>query len=264
MNETRAGAVTAGPPAEEALEPLSALLRAADGTEGPLGVAPGLRPTGGGWFPAAELTDPRGGRLAALVAETQRRWDAPPHVAAALWWKNFSYWTTLPVAMGWALNRRVPVLTAGNVLLSTPAADPGMLIAMGEPRVAAGDAAELGAVIAGTLLRDLQAPVIEALHALTRAGRRGLWGSVAEALVHPLVTFGAGLLDEPGDAARTLLESVGAPVAGLIELPALPELRRRTCCLWVTLGQGICPTCCVTDPGNTSRDDERRSAGARS
>lgn len=264
MNETRAAAVAVGRPAEQALQPLNARLRAAADTEGPLGVAPGLRAAGDGWFPVAELAARPRERLGALIAETERRWEAPPHVAAALWWKNFSYWTTLPVVLGWALNRRVPVLTAETAVLSTPAADPGMLVALREPRVATGDARELGAVIAGSLLRELHAPVIEALHALTRAGRRGLWGSVAEALVHPLVTFAADLLEDSGDGARTLLESVGGPVAGLIELPALPELRRRTCCLWVTLGQGICPSCCVTEPADAARDGERRNAGARS
>lgn len=254
MNETLVGAVAAGRLAEEALEPLCARLRAAADAEGPLGVAPGLRVTGGGWFPVAELADAPHARLGALIAETGRRWQAPPHVAAALWWKNFSYWTTLPVTMGWALNGRVPVLTAGTTMLSTPEAEPGMLVAMDEPRVATGDTAELGAVIGDSLLRDLHAPLIEALHALTRAGRRGLWGSVAEALVHPLAAFAGDVLDDPGDAARTLLESVGEPVAGLVELPGL---RRRTCCMWVTLGQGICPTCCITEPG------ERRP-GARS
>ncbi|TDB87547.1 hypothetical protein, partial [Actinomadura sp. 7K534] len=175
MNRTRAGAVAVGRSAEEALEPLGARLRAAAETDGPLGVAPGLRPTGGGWFPVADLAARPRERLGALIAEAERRWQAPPHVAAALWWKNFSYWTTLPVALGWALNRRVPVLTAETAMLSIPEADPGMLVAMREPRVATGDVPELGAVIAGSLLRDLHAPVIEALHVLTRAGRRGLW-----------------------------------------------------------------------------------------
>ena len=260
MNETRTGAVATARPPGEALEPLAARLRAADDAAGPLGVAPGLRASGDGWCPAAELTRPDG-RLADLVAETGRRWEAPPHVAAALWWKSFSYWTALPVALGWALNRRVPLLTAETTLLSTPAAEPGMLVAMSEPRSAAGDVGELGAVIAGTLLRELHAPVIEALHGLTRAGRRGLWGSTAEALVHPLTTFAGDLLDDPGDAARTLLESIGEPVAGLVELPGM---RRRTCCLWVTLGRGICPTCCVDDPGDAAppapRRQERRNA----
>lgn len=274
---TPALAAASGPAADEALEPLAARLRAAADTEGPLGVAPGLRPVGDGWFPVAELAARPAERLGALVAETARRWQAPPHVAAALWWKNFSYWTTLPVAMGWALNRRVPVLTAATTVLSLRPGHPGMVVAMTERRFAAGDAGELGAVIGDSLLRDVHAPVIEALHDLTRAGRRGLWGSVAEALVHPLVTFGAGLLDDPGEDARTLLVSVGAPVADLVDLPRLPQLRRRTCCLWVTLGQGLCPSCCVTGPGDApcgdaggadggdrEHDGERREARARS
>ncbi|WP_344588250.1 (2Fe-2S)-binding protein [Actinomadura vinacea] len=251
MNATQARVVTAGRSAEEALEPLFGWLRALADDGSPMGVAAGMRATGDGWVSVAELVAPPYDRLGVLIAEAERTWGAPPHVAAALWWKSFSYWTALPVAMGWALNRRVPVLTAGTTMLAVPAAEAGMLIGTSELRAATGD---VGAVIADTLVHDVHAPLIDALHALTRVGRRGLWGSVAEALVYPLLSF--DVLDDPGGAARTLLESVGEPVAGLVELPAL---RRRTCCLWVTLpGSEACPTCCVTGQATG-----KRSAGAR-
>jgi hypothetical protein len=258
VNASRAETVAA----EEALEPLFGRLCAIAGSGVPLGVSPGLRATGDGWFPAAELSASPHDRLGALIAEAERRWSAPPHVAAALWWKHFSYWTALPVAMGWALNRRVPLLTAGTTMLSIQAVEPGMLIGTSELRVGSGDVGELGTIIGDTLLRDLHAPLIEALHALTRTGRRGLWGSVAEALADPLVSFAHDMLDHPGEAARTLLESVGEPVAGLVELP---ELRRRTCCLWVTLpGSETCPTCCVLDPSRVRPAQHRQPHGISS
>ncbi|WP_067461051.1 (2Fe-2S)-binding protein [Actinomadura macra] len=245
MNATLVGKVAA----EDALEPLFRWMRTAADSDGPLGVAPGLRATGDGWSTAAELATAPHERLGVLIAEAGRRWEAPPHVAAALWWKHFSYWTVLPVAMGWALNRRLPVLTAETTMLRTPAAEPRMQIAISELRVATGDVDELGTIIGATLLRDLHAPLIDALHALTMTGRRGLWGSVAEALADPLFSFAGDILDDPGAAARTLLESIGEPVADLVDLPAL---RRRTCCLWVTLpGGDACPTCCVTERRNT-------------
>ncbi|REE99998.1 (2Fe-2S)-binding protein [Thermomonospora umbrina] len=239
MNANRAGAAVAvGRSAEDALGPLIGRLRAeADGGEA-LGVEPGLVGTGEDWFTAAELIGSPHERLRTLIARTERRWRAPSHVAAALWWKNVSYWTALPVATGWALNRRVPLLTLDTTLLRA-SEEADMRVAVSELRVATGNDDDLGAAIAATLLRDVCAPLIDALHELTRAGRRGLWGSVAEALVYPLVTAA------PGDAsqAAALLRSVGDPVAGLVELP---ELRRRTCCLWVTLPEAdACPTCCV-------------------
>lgn len=247
MDATLAEMVAVGPSAETALEPLFGRLRTVADSGVPLGVTSRLGTDGDGWCTVAELAAEPYERLGGLVAETERRWEAPPHVAAALWWKSFSYWTALPVTMGWALNRRVPMLTADTTALRTPEAEPGIEIGTSELRVATGDVGELGAAIAGTLIRDLHAPLIEALHALTRSGRRGLWGSVAEALAHPLVTFGHDMLDDPGAAAETLLDSIGGPVAGLVELPAL---RRRTCCLWVTLpGADVCPTCCVTERG---------------
>ncbi|GHE38475.1 hypothetical protein GCM10017673_46040 [Streptosporangium violaceochromogenes] len=245
MPVTRPAMIT-GRRATTVPEPPAGWLRAAAETGWPAGLAPGLRAEGEGWHPAAELAAPPYGRLGRMVEETGRRWDAPPHVAAALWWKGFSYWTTLPVAMSWATERRVPLMTARNTMLRPLPDEPRLQVALNAPAAGGGDAGdgELGALIRETLLEDLHAPLIEALHALTRAGRRGLWGSVAEALVHPLISYAGDLLDDPAGQALTLLRSVGGPVAGLMELPAL---RRRTCCLWVTLpGREACSTCCVT------------------
>ncbi|MBX6767507.1 MAG: hypothetical protein IRY90_10210 [Actinomadura rubrobrunea] len=242
MNATRTGVeVAAGRSAAEALEPLARRLRAAADGGLTLGMAPDLGAVGDGWMTVAELATPPYGRLSEMVAAVQRQWDAPPHVAAALWWKGASYWTSLPVAVGWLLNRRVPLLTADTALLRK--SELTMVeVAARELRVASGD--DLGEVIGDTLLRGVHAPLIDALHALTRVGRRGLWGSVAEALTYPIVSFGQELgTDGSAEAAGALLRSIGAPVDGLMDLPAM---RRRTCCLWVTLGKDPCPSCCVT------------------
>ncbi|WUH99886.1 hypothetical protein OHR68_41440 [Spirillospora sp. NBC_00431] len=249
MDTNRVGAVVA----DEALEPLFGWLSAIAESNGfPLGVPPDLRAAGEGWFPVAELSTRPHDRLRALVDESGRLWSAPPHVAAALWWKSFSYWAALPVTLGWVLNRRVPVFTTGTTMVRTPAEEPRMLIGVSELRAATGDVAELGEAVRDTLVRDLLAPLIDSLHDLTRTGRRGLWGSVAEGLAHPIVEFAGGRVDDPAKAARILLESIGEPVADLVEF--LPALRRRTCCLWVTLPDSdACPTCCVLDPRPGSR-----------
>jgi acetylornithine deacetylase/succinyl-diaminopimelate desuccinylase-like protein len=88
VNASRAGAVAA----EEALKPLFRWLRAAADAGSRLGVAPGLRATGAGWCTAAALAAAPHERLGPLIAEAERRWGTPPHVAAAVWWKQFSYW----------------------------------------------------------------------------------------------------------------------------------------------------------------------------
>ncbi|MBG0830167.1 hypothetical protein HS041_20585 [Planomonospora sp. ID67723] len=243
MNATGTALLGGEPSAETMLEPLTARLRAAAEAGLPLALTPGLYAGGPDWYTAAELAAPPYRRLGELLDVARREWEAPPHVAAALWWKGFSYWTTLPVVMGWAINRHVPLMTARNTVLRSSPAEPRLRFGLCEPLVAGGGLEELGAVIRSTLLEDLHAPLIEALHALTRTGRRGLWGSVAEAFAQPLVSFAQDLLDDPAGAAEALLRSAGGPVADLLELPSM---RRRTCCLWVTLpGREACSTCCL-------------------
>ncbi|MEU5878976.1 (2Fe-2S)-binding protein [Spirillospora sp. NPDC047279] len=213
----------------EALGPLVAGLRAGNAA----GVAPGLRAgTQDGWASVEDMP------LEEMIQAAAERWSAPPHVAAALWWKGFSYWTALPVVMGWAMTRRVPVMTMETTAVLPLSEAPHMLIGLIEPQVAPGE----GRIIRETLIEGLHAPVIERLNALTRAGRRGLWGSVAEAFVEPF-----DLLGMPGAAgAEELTAAVGGPIAGLIDMTSG---RRRTCCLWVTLpGNDACPTCCVKEP----------------
>ncbi|MFG2000808.1 hypothetical protein ACGFNU_16850 [Spirillospora sp. NPDC048911] len=222
-----------------ALEPVLEVLRGAEEAGITLGLAPGLR-AGDGWSSGAELARSPHDALGAMVEQAAARWSAPPHVAAALWWKGFAYWTALPVVVGWALHGRVPLMTAESTAVLPLADEPFMLVGLNEARVVSGGPDELGTVVRDTLIDDLHAPVIEALHALTRTGRRGLWGSVAEALTEPFDMLGMG-----ADAAAGLVKAVGGPVAGLMELPSL---RRRTCCLWVTLpGADACPTCCVNE-----------------
>ncbi|WP_214110913.1 hypothetical protein [Acrocarpospora catenulata] len=225
--------------------------------DGILGVLPTLvldtTPTG--WVPAVELAREPYPVLAEMVQEIATRWNAPLHVAGALFWKTYTYWHTLPMAVGWAVNRRVPVMRpadtwvrsseAGLTIAATRvtvAVLPGDPVA-GEPGTLVND--DLGAVIRAALL-DSQLPVIEALGRLTRVGRRNLWGSTAEALTHPLLELG------PYGWAAELLAAVGRPVNGLIEQDGA-EYRRRTCCLWVTLPEeDPCATCCVQSGRSSS------------
>ena len=62
------------------------------------------------WTPVTELVREPYTLLGQLVDATAARWNAPRHVGAALLWKTYSYWHTMPMALGWALDGRMPVM----------------------------------------------------------------------------------------------------------------------------------------------------------
>jgi hypothetical protein len=241
----------------EAARPLIALLDAAH-AEYPLALVPGLRaPRDDGFLTAG---DPR--LMETLVADTRARYEAPPHIAAALAWKGYAYWASLPVTLGWALNRRVPLYTRSDTLVRPLKDEPFVTVGMREVRlvvtasdpcagtpgtVVVPDEDDLLALVRDTLIRDHFAPLIDALRTLTRTGARGLWGTASEALSAPLYGHGSAL---PGaaESVRTLMEGLGKPVNGLMETTEgpPPTVRRRTCCLWVALrDRDACPSCCL-------------------
>ncbi|QYC44500.1 hypothetical protein Nocox_34680 [Nonomuraea coxensis DSM 45129] len=211
-----------------------ALRRMADARGGVLGVEPGLviEPDET-WTPVAELLREPHTLLDELIDETARRWDAPRHVGAALFWKTFSYWHTLPMALGWALDGRVPVMRLEETWFKVSEA--GVTIAA--TRVAWTDGTDaIGEALAGT-----QRPLVAAISGRARVGARTLWGSTAEAFAHPLTTVVRGDYME-------LLRRIGRPVDGLIE-PAGDGYFRRTCCLWIVLPDvEPCGSCCVLRP----------------
>ncbi|RBQ17340.1 hypothetical protein DP939_25750 [Spongiactinospora rosea] len=219
------------------------------------GLLPGLTadPGEGGWTPVAELTRPPYDLLAGLIDQISVVREAPRHVRAALMWKTYAYWHSMPVALGWALNRRVPLMPFAETVYR--ASDTGITIAAtsvttavlpGDPLAGAPGTVvvhDLGAAIRETLLTS-QLPLIKAIGGLTKIGARNLWGSTAESLVYPLRTFADAL--PPGGGPADLLAAVGDPVGGLIDFTA-DGYRRRTCCLWVTLPDTEpCATCCVS------------------
>ncbi|GAA4578237.1 hypothetical protein GCM10023194_00600 [Planotetraspora phitsanulokensis] len=219
--------------------------------DGVIGVLPGLvTQDADGWMRVSDLVREPYEGLAGLVRETAERWDAPRHVGAALLWKTYGYWHTLPMALGWQLGRHVPLMRLEDILVRSSEA--GVTIAAERVSVAVlpGDpmAGAPGTVVVdslGTAIRDAlldgQWPVIRALGALARVGERTLWGSTAEAFVGPLLEFG------PYDQAAALLAEIGRPVDGLI-VPHKDGYRRRTCCLWVAIHpEDPCTTCCVLD-----------------
>ena len=100
------------PPVRGGLEPVEAALadlRRRRGADATRGLAPGLRlpwPTAD-WLPASALVS--GERLDETLDVAQRRWGAPAATAAALAWRSYTYWLAMPVVLGWATARRVPL-----------------------------------------------------------------------------------------------------------------------------------------------------------
>ncbi|NJP98176.1 hypothetical protein HCN51_53635 [Nonomuraea sp. FMUSA5-5] len=210
------------------------LQRMAEERGGVIGVEPGLviEPDES-WTPVRELLREPYTLLTELVDETAARWNAPRHVGAALFWKTYGYWHTLPMALGWALDGRVPVMRQAETYFKVSGAG----VTLAATRVSWSSGA--GAIAAA--LEESQRPLVEVLSALAKVGERTLWGSTAEAIAHPLTSV------VPGDYMR-LLKELGPPLDGLVE-PAGDGYFRRTCCLWITLPDvEPCGSCCVLRP----------------
>lgn len=220
---------------------LSKILTVIDtvGTQRPVamhGLAPGLVVEDrAGWVPATLFAD--GSALAALVGAARGRWGAGPSAAAALAWKSYAYWVTLPAVLGYATGA-VPDMSAGNVLVRLHGAAPFLEVGLRTPRVL--DPADLRR----TLLDAHLAPVLDGLHERSRLGRRTLLGSLASAVAYGLTRNADALPGPVGPMAATLLAALG--VADLVEITPDLGVQRRTCCLAFTLPEPkICSGCCV-------------------
>lgn len=254
--------------AEQPLSPVTTTLRAMFGTSTELpGLAPDLvvrEPAG--WTPTARLADVH---LDTLLDTARGRWNAQPHAAAALAWKAYTYWLTLPAVLGWASARRVPLLTASDTLMHFE--DPRPLLTVGirrettiavlpsDPlalsnlphiRVVADEEALLGE-FRRSLLDEHLGPLLDALHGRVRLGRRTLLGSLASGIAYGVLRSADAL---PGSSAESIDRLLGAlDVRDLIELNAGPngalEVQRKTCCLAFTLPRPkVCPGCCIKTP----------------
>lgn len=207
------------------------LQRVAAARDGIIGVEPELviQPDES-WTAATELVREPYTLLGELVDQTAGRWNAPRHVGAALLWKTYGYWHTFPMALGWALDGRIPMMKLRDTYFKVSAA--GVTIAASQVSWGSGAAA------IREVMAESQAPVVEALSRMVKVGPRTLWGSTAEAFAHPLTQV------VPGDY-MALLREIGEPVDGLVE-PTENGYIRKTCCLWITLPDvEACATCCV-------------------
>ncbi len=249
----------------EALAPVTATLRTMFGTDTLPGLASGLIVADeAGWAPATTLT--AGSRLPELLDSAARLWGGTPHASAALAWKAYSYWAALPVVLGWATARRVPLLDPAATLIhfadqrtlitlglrrSTPVAvlptDPLALTGSPQIRVLA-DEQELLAAVRATLLDAHFTPLISAVQGEVRIGTRTLLGSVAASIAHALLLAADALPGSAVEAVDTLLGALD--LADLVELVpgpnGEPTVQRRTCCLAFTLpAPKVCQGCCI-------------------
>jgi len=247
------------------LSPITATLRAMFGTSTAI---PGLAPDllvhdTSSWRPTSLLA---GEGLDLLLESAGARWRAQPHAAAALAWKAYTYWLTLPAVVGYASARRIPLLTSTNVLMHFR--DPRPLVTLGlhpdipvavlptDPIALSGlpqirvvdDERALLAEFRRSLLDEHLTPLLNAIHDRVRLGKRTLLGSLSSAVAYGILRSADAL---PGPSAETIARLHRAlGVEDLIEL--VPDaygkldVQRKTCCLAFTLPQPkVCRGCCI-------------------
>src|SRR5919205_1296745 len=111
-----------------------ASVRTRQGTARVAGLAPELLVDApDGWFPATRCAD--GSALPELLDAAKRHWSTTAHVAAALLWKQYTYWLLLPAVLGYALGR-VPLLSAENVLVQPQEGPAFVRLGLAQARVA--------------------------------------------------------------------------------------------------------------------------------
>jgi len=230
-----------------------AVMDAAEAIE--LGVTPGAQ-----WTRGDLLTQPAG--LAMMLDAAAKRWKAAPHAAATLAWKSYSYWAALPVVLSWAAARRVPLVTAETTYAQFHDEAPFLRIGVaavpfavlpddalaGTPGTIVVDGEEaLLATLRHTLLDQHLDPLLDAIRAEVRVGRRTLLGSVASGISYGLIRASDAL---PGSTHDSLLRLLAAlELDDLVDICATDaglSVQRRTCCLAFTLDEPkICGGCCI-------------------
>jgi len=197
------------------------------------------------WRPATQLVD--GTAIDDLLAAAGTRWSADQHVAAALAWKSYTYWVTLPVVIGYVSQRVVPDVRPDNVEFQIHGVPPFVAIRLIGPEATTlvGDAALLAELRKGLLDEHLD-PMLEQIRKRVHLGRRTLLGSIASAVCYAVVRGGEALPPRAVSDAHHILDALG--VADLVDFgrDETGELRvqRHTCCLAFSLPTPkICSGC---------------------
>jgi hypothetical protein len=230
------------------------------------GIAPDLTVTDlTGWVSATELAS--GDALDELLGAAQQRWRAAPHAAAALAWKCYSYWLSLPAVLGYATARRVPLLRPGGVVLQWSTTQPFLRLGLTTVEVAVlpSDPILVHGAHPGvrvvphenalldemrtSLMDEHLTPILGHIRSRLHLGRRTLWGSLASGVAHGL-SRAADVIPGPTlEIAEEVLSSLR--IADLVDLAPRPDdagltVQRKTCCLAFTLPEPkICSGCCI-------------------
>jgi ferric iron reductase FhuF-like transporter len=248
------------------LVPITATLATVFGTSTGLpGLAPDLvvRDTTG-WQPAAALAD---GQFGVLLRSAERQWNARPPAAAALAWKAYTYWLTLPAVIGLLACHRVPLLRPADVWirldwphhLLTVGLRAGITVAVlpADPLAAGGDRTitvvpdetALLATLRQSLIDEHLTPLIAAVCRTVRLQPRALLGSLAANIAATALRVLDGDAITQARRIEAVLSALG--LTGLLELTA-PDahgqvrVRRKTCCLAFTLPRPrVCRDCCI-------------------
>jgi hypothetical protein len=220
----------------------------------------GLDGAFGGWIPATAFTRPEG--LAILLKAASHRWNAPPHAAATLAWKSYSYWASLPVVLSWAAARRVPLATAHNTyallhdeppFLRIGVRDVPFAVLPGDPlaelagTVVVDSDEALLATLREVLLDEHLNPLLDALSSEVHVGRRTLLGSIASGIAYAIIRAGSAVRGVPEDLIAELLGSLELDdLVDVVRTPTGLSVQRKTCCLAFTLDKPkICSGCCI-------------------
>jgi hypothetical protein len=243
-------------------------MRQRHGADATHGLVPGLlldpvpAPPPTEWVPATALIS--GERLDDLLAAAARRWDASPHAAAALAWKAYTYWLSLPAVLGWASARRVPLLDPADVAVHFADHQPFLTLGLrrmpvavlpsdplatsGAPDVTVVESEErLRGVLRATLRTGHLDPLLARIRTRVRLGERTLLGSLASGAAYGLVRAADALPGPLVETVRTVLETLGVAELVTLEPDGTSYLvRRHTCCLAFTLPQPkVCSGCCI-------------------
>jgi hypothetical protein len=217
-----------------------------------------------GWVPSTSVVS--GEALDDLLLAAQERWHATPHAAAALAWKHYAYWLSLPAVLGYAVARRVPLLRPESVMAHWSRRAPFLMVGLtsvevavlpNDPLALAGQSAGVRVVpdeeallseLRQSLMTDHLSPMLEEIKGRLHVGRRTLWGSLASGVAHGL-SRAADVVPGPTlQTAQRVLSALG--IDDLVELGTRADghlaIHRKTCCLAFTLPQPkICSGCCI-------------------
>ncbi|GAT71011.1 Fe-S oxidoreductase [Planomonospora sphaerica] len=231
------------------------------------------------WIAADRLADPASEELTrVLEAERTASGQVSAHATALTVMAVYAGTVTAPALLAWALYDQVLDVRPGNVALRLDDHHGFGTVALRRPRLAETSpmtADERLALLVGQVLDEHLFPLAEALRVRSRAGRRQLYGGIAQGCA---AAFGAASRT-PGADVDLLHRSYDAFLAacppelgGLGELVRLSEggreglfYLRRTCCLFYTAVHGEkCASCCLDSVEDRVRAYRRVLAGAAS